>query len=213
MIYVIMCGGTYFQWETPKQLFKVGNESLVDRTIRLLKENGVTDIYISATDPRFEGHDVPVLKHENNFEVRGENDFVGYWIDAFYPNFPEDVQVTYLFGDVYFTDNAIKTIINCEKQDNILFGTSIAKNEQHKDWGEPFAYKVTDYKSFMDGVKEVKRLQDAGKFKRHPIVWELYRVLNSLDINEQQVLDKNYVCIDDGTMDSDSPGKAESLGK
>ena len=65
----------------------------------------------------------------------------------------------------------------------------------------------------MDGVEKVKRWHDEGKFKRHPIVWELYRVLNGLDPNVQQILDKNYECIDDGTMDADSPEKAEGIGK
>lgn len=213
MKYVIMCGGNYkYVWKTPKQLFKVNGEALVDRTIRLLRENGVTDIYISATDPRFEGHGVPVLKHENNFEVRGENDFVGYWVDAFYPHFKEGTEVTYLFGDVYFTDNAIKQIVNCTKRDNVLFGTGIAKNKLHQNWGEPFAYRVTDYKAFMNGVAKVKQYQDEGKFNRHPIVWELYRVLNGLELNKHEVLDKNYIAIDDSTMDADSPEKAKGLG-
>ena len=41
MKYVIMCGGFYEQWKTPKQLQIVKGEVLVERTIRLLKENGV----------------------------------------------------------------------------------------------------------------------------------------------------------------------------
>ena len=213
MKYVIMCGGKYpTQWEKPKQLFEVNGETLIDRTIRLLKENGAEEIYISATDPIFDGHGVPRIEHENNF-VALEEDTQGYWVDAFYPNFPDDTEVAFLFGDVWFTEEAIRKIMNCEKQGNVLFGTGIARNKLHKDWGEPFAYVVRDYKAFMNGVEKVKRWHDDGKFKRHPIVWELYRVLNGLDLNVQQILDKNYECIDDGTMDADSQEKAEKLGK
>ena len=116
-----------------------------------------------------------------------------------------------MFGDVYYTEEAIHTIVdfNCTK--NTLFGTSDAKNEQQQNWGEPFAYKVVDYETFMNGVNEVKKLQDEGKTIRTPIVWELYRYLNGLDVNIQQVLDETYVCIDDGTMDADSFNKIQDM--
>ena len=43
MKYIIMCGGEYKQWETPKQLSVVKGEVLVERTVRLLKENGIKE--------------------------------------------------------------------------------------------------------------------------------------------------------------------------
>ena len=45
MRYIIMCGGTYPKWgDTPRQLLKLpSGETIVGRTIRLLRENGVTD--------------------------------------------------------------------------------------------------------------------------------------------------------------------------
>lgn len=46
MKYIIMCGGDYDEFETPKQLSIIKGETLVERTIRLLKQNGITDIYI-----------------------------------------------------------------------------------------------------------------------------------------------------------------------
>ena len=40
MKYILMCGGNYKdKFETPKQLLKVNNEVLAERTIRLLKGN------------------------------------------------------------------------------------------------------------------------------------------------------------------------------
>ena len=35
MKYIIMCGGKYRGFETPKQLLKVNDEIIVERTIRL----------------------------------------------------------------------------------------------------------------------------------------------------------------------------------
>ena len=206
-----MCGGFYQNFrEVPKQLSVVNGERLVDRTIRLLKENGVEEIYISSNNPVFDTCGVPRLEHVNSY--RYDNDtLTGYWVDAFYPHFEDNTKVTYLFGDVYYTEKAINKIVNFKTYKNVLFGTGIAKNKLHKNWGEPFAYVVNDYKVFMDGVKAVKKLQDEGKTKRMALVWELYRYLNGLDINIQQVKGDTYICIDDGTIDIDGPQQIEQL--
>ena len=213
MKYVIMCGGYYQNFkETPKQLSVVNGERIVDRTIRLLKENGIEEenIYISSNNPIFDTCGVKRLEHHNSY--RYDNDtLTGYWLDAFYPYFEENTKVTYVFGDVYFTESAIKTIVNYKTSKNVLFGTSIAKIEAHENWGEPFAYVVNDYKTFMNGIENVKRLQDEGKTNRVALVWELYRYLNELDINIQQVLDDTYICIDDGTIDIDDPEQIDEL--
>ena len=212
MKYVIMCGGFYDTFKTPKQLSVINGERLADRTIRLLKENGVNEIYISSNDKRFDSCGVPRLEHKNSY--RFENgELKGYWVDAFYPNFNDDAKVTYLFGDVYYTAAAIHKIVNYKTDKNVLFGTSAAKNPQHKNWGEPFAYIVNDYKTFMQGIADVKKLQDENKTLRVAIVWELYRYLNGLDINVQAVLDDTFITIDDGTTDIDAPFQIETLNK
>lgn len=203
-----MCGGEYKDFKKPKHLSIVNGERIIDRTIRLLKENGVKDISISSNNKIFDTCGVPRLENKNNKYTAEKGKISGYWIDAFYP---VQEEVCYIFGDVYFTDNAIKTIVNYDSKENTLFGTGIAKNKFHENWGEPFAYKVKDYKEFFKGIEEVRKLYDKGKIKRNPLVWELYRYLNGLDINIQRVLDKNYICIDDGTIDVDTPEELEEL--
>lgn len=210
MKYVIMCGGDYKDFETPKQLTVINGETLVDRTIRLLREQGIEEIYISSNDKRFDREDTPRLEHTNTYKAEGGK-LEGYWLDAFYPYFKPSDKVCFMFGDVYYSEAAIRTIVGLKCTKNTLFGTSDAKNELHENWGEPFAYKVVDYDTFMKGVAAVKEMQDKGLTKRLPIVWELYRYLNGLDVNIQQVLDETYVCIDDETMDTDTPQKIRDL--
>ena len=210
MKYVIMCGGTYKDFEIPKQLSKVKGERLADRTIRLLKENGIKDIYISSNNPLFDSCGVPRLENKENHFTLEKGSSTGYWLDAFYPNFKDDEKVCFLWGDVYFSNEAIKKIVNYNTEENVLFGNSVAMNTLHQNWGEPFAYKVNKYKEFMDGVNAVKRLYDKGLTKRHPIVWELYRYLNHLDINIQAIK-YNYVPIDDDTIDIDRPEQIEEM--
>lgn len=209
MKFILMCGGDYKDFKTPKQLSVIKGERIVDRTIRLLKENGIKEIYISSNNPLFDSCNVPRLENKENKLVVKNGKSTGYWLDAFYPI---NEEVCYIFGDVYFTEEAIKTIINYETYRNILFGTSDALNKYHNNWGEPFAYIVKDYKTFFKGIKEVKTMYDKGLIKRHPIVWELYRYLHNIDINTQRIVG-DYVCIDDGTIDIDNPKQVIEMNK
>lgn len=210
--YIIMCGGYYEHFDRPKALMVVNGETIVERTLRLLQKAGIekSDIHISATDDRFLAYGVDVLKHNNTH--RWEDGVIkGYWLDAFYPHLADGTKVTYLYGDVVYTNEALLTIVNCKRPGEILFGTRVARNTAHKNWGEPFAYKVDDYRRFMDGVAAVKKMWDEGKLKRHPITWELYRYLNGLDVNIQTINDATYICIDDGTMDIDAPERVKKV--
>lgn len=121
MKYIIMCGGNYEGWSIPRQLSRINGEAIVDRTIRLLRENGIEDIAISSNNNLFEGRGVPVLKHRNDFVVGTNKDIKDYWVSAFYPI---DGACVYLFGDVYFSPEAIKTIITTPTDDVEFFASA-----------------------------------------------------------------------------------------
>lgn len=207
MKYIIMAGGEYKKFGIPKPLIEVKGETLIERTTKLLKQNGINEIYISSNNPEFDKYGVRLENKNNDFIVYENGTSKGYWLDAFYPT---NEPTCYIFGDVYFTENAIKTIAEYESTENILFGTGCAKNLEHKNWGEPFAYKVNKIEEFKNGIVEVKKLFDEKKTARHPIVWELYRYLHNLDINIQNIT-TDYVVIDDGTIDIDSPEQVSKI--
>ncbi len=202
MKYIIMCGGNYNKWETPRQLMKVNGEVIVERTIRLLKENGIKDIAISTNNSEFEYLNIPILKHENNFRVEG-NKTIGYWCNAFYPT---NEPTCYIFGDVYFSDEAIKTIINTDTDDIEFFGSMppFAKN-YCKNHVEPFALKVVNTDHLKEAIEKTKRLEDEGKFWRTHCMWELWTVIK--DVPLQTKPDEyiyNYIAINDITCDVDN---------
>lgn len=203
MKYIIMAGGNYKEFNIPKACQIIKGEVLVERTIRLLHDAGIGQVYISATDPRFDKYDAIRLIHDNDFEVNERGEVTkGWWLNAYYPmNEP----ACYLHGDVYFTPQAIKTIVDFQSEKNIFFGTESARNPQHLPWGEPFAFKVFNPEEFFAGIEAVKRMHLEGKTKRHPISWELYRYLNGLDLNEQYVKDDTYIGFSDETIDYDHP--------
>ena len=210
MKYIIMCGGVNDKFETPKQLSVIQGERLVDRTIRLLKENGVKQIYISSNNPIFDECGVPRLEHNNSFRFEGGKIY-GYWLDAYYPM---DEPCVYLHGDVYFTEDAMKKIVGLTPDVNTFIGNEVARNKEHKNWGEPFGYIVVNQEEFRKGIDEANKLQDEGKLERgYALSWELYRVLNGLDPNKQYIIDDTYLSINDKTIDIDAPWQIEKLNE
>ena len=208
MKYIIMCGGKYDWWEAPKHLTKVNGEPLVQRTIRLLKENGIEDIAISSTDNRFDNFGVPRIEHANNFEVKDGKKISGYWVDAF---FPTDEPVTYLFGDVYYSRACIKTIIDTPTDDILFFASTIpCRPDYFKQWEEPFAFKVINQERFKRGIAVCKKKVDRGETNREPISWELYRVLNGININLHRIRG-GFIAINDISTDVDCEDDARQL--
>lgn len=196
MKYIIMCGGQYDRWKMPKQLLEINGEPIAGRTIRLLRENGVRDIAISADDPLFRQLGVPVLKHENEWHVYVDHDYAGDWVNGFYPM---SEPVCYLLGDVVFSPKAIKKIVKAET-DGIEFFASCPpfSPKYSKPWAEPFAFKVADTERFFAAVEEVKRLHKEGVYKRAPIAWELWQAIiggrpNEIDYGTYTVIN-DYTC-------------------
>ena len=201
MKYIIMCGGKYDKWETPKHLAEIKGEPLVARTIRLLKENGVEDIAISSNDDRFAALGVPLLKHRNPYHLPKDSDAKTPWLDAFYPM---ATPVCYIFGDVVFSPEAIKTIVETPT-DSIQFFASAKPLPPiyPKRWAEPFAFKVEDLRLFWESVVLAKKYDEKGLFKRQPVSWELWQVIKDTPLN--QVDYTNYKIINDYTCDIDTP--------
>ena len=205
---IIMCGGYYENFKEHKSLSIINGERLIERTIRLLKENGIKDYYISSNDDRFKEYG-KILKHENTYkQINGKQE--GYWVDAYYPT---DKPCIYLHGDVYYTEKAIKTILNYKPKINTMIGNQWALNKNHDKVGEPFGWIIVNQKKFRKAIEETKILQDEGKCDRMPVSWELYQVLNEHDVNGFDISIDTYLPIYDETIDIDYPEQIEILNK
>ena len=190
MKYIIMCGGP----RSYKPLWTVYHEQLVARTIRLLREYGVTDIAISTNDDRYIEFGVPVLKHKNSMTWDKFR-----WLHAFYLT---DEPVCYLMGDVFYSPYAIRTIVNTETTDIDFFASAPPYHRYYiKDHAEPFAFKVQDYEHFKKCVKKTLWYNSRHYFRREAITWELWQVIKGTPFN---VIDyTNYIAINDYTTDVD----------
>ena len=203
---IIMCGGYYENFKEHKALTIINGERLVERTIRLLKENGIKDYYISSNDDRFKEYG-KTLKHENTYkQINGKEE--GYWVDAYYPT---NKPCIYLHGDVYYSEDAIKKILNYNPKVNTMIGNQWALNENHDKVGEPFGWIIVNQKKFRKAIEETKILQDEGKCDRMPVSWELYQVLNGHDVNGFDISTDTYLPIYDETVDIDYPEQIKKL--
>ena len=191
MKYVIMAAGKGTRWNNylgiPKHLAIVDGETLLARTTRLLKENYISDFVITCHDARYAQYG-PIAK-----QTKTECE-----LDRFEETFLNE-PVCYLYGDVYYTEDAIKTIINTDTDDVLFFGG---------DW-EIFAIKVKNTKHFLEEKQKVKDLYLRGEINRC-IGWEIYRSLHNLLIGNEydysrHIITDDYIKILDETFDFDTP--------
>ena len=197
MKYLILSGGKHEGFDIPRQLIKIKGESLIERTARLLRENGVKaeDIEIMTDSDYFDDLGIRVRKvtYDNNL-----------WLSAFafiYYNEP----TCYIFGDVFFSPEAIKTIVETDTDDIEYFASAPPFDSRYpKRWAEPFAFKVVRKYHFARALQATERLWTQDKaFKREPIAWELWQVIKGTPLN---IIDyTNYTVINDYTCDIDEP--------
>ena len=176
-----MAAGEGKRWHNymgiPKHLVEINGETLLGRTTRLLKQHHI-DYTITAHDPRYIEYG-KVIPQTGDCEIDRFEEF--------------DEPVCYLYGDVYYSEDAIKTIINTPTNEILFFGSK----------EEIFSVKVVDIEKFYMHKNNVKKYYLAGHLNRC-IGWEVYRSLNTIPFNEHRITDR-YVLIEDETDDIDYP--------
>lgn len=192
----------------PRQLYEINGEVLIERTIRQIKENKKKSIYITSHDKRFEFAGTKRYEHDNSWDGKKDN---GIWLDAF----PLDLIVNdtvILMGDVWYTDEAMKTILSYKGNDNHYFCTNIEQERSpyhFKPYDEPLAWYIGDAEAFKTAVTELKKLQKDAETVF--INWHLFRYINGMDIDTHAFPESGYTAINDGSIDIDGIEDKERL--
>ena len=187
MKYIIMADGKGTRWnnyhDIPKHFIEVGGETLLTRTVRLLRLfDAGCEIIITSHDPRYEVEGARRHEPVNNVLE----------IDRFTTELIED-NVCFLYGDTFYSDSAIQSIVSTKTDDLMFFG-----NEK-----SIVAVKVKDERIFQYHVNRVRELFLQGEIKKC-IGWQVYQSFMGMSFDEKKIAGK-YVYMEDGTRDFNSP--------
>lgn len=176
-------GGREKHWK------EIDGEPIIKRTVRLCQ-----------------GHEVYITSHDSFYDIEGSQRFEpeespGSML-AFLATKPIwSTDTVLLYGDVYYSENAIKTILNREVKDVMFFGRY--GGNTIKRWGEMFAIRFVDNFKFEYACDKILVERKKGTIKRETS-WELQRYLSNLPLDKHRV-GSQFVEINDETDDFDKP--------
>lgn len=191
MKYIIMADGKGTRWnnynDIPKHFIQVEGETLLARTVRLLKTfDSTCQVVITSHDSRYDMEGAVRYEPKNNVLE----------IDRFTEELIED-DICFLYGDTYYSEPAIKAIVAEETKDILFFG-----NEK-----SIVAIKVADADLFRRHVNRVRQLFLDGEIEKC-IGWQVYQSFLGLSFGEKKICGK-YIYMEDGTRDFNSPEDLE----
>lgn len=197
---IICAAGKAKRWGnhkgSPKHLVNINGTPLIYRTIAQFQEHG--QIVLMANDKRY--GEITVPTDETVFSGTAMGQSRQFWSDG--------TNNLILFGDVYFSDAAVTTIIETPPDDVKFFGRLGRSPTGHG--GELFGIMVpaTAIGRVLEAIEHVKTARMTGEIDRHS-GWEVFKQLNGFNLaafqQSKYATCSNFVEINDETDDFDSP--------
>jgi hypothetical protein len=213
----VIAGGDGTRWDAylgvPKHLAPVLGEPIIHRTQRLLAMAGVHDVRVISTDARFPRHG-GVLEPPVGYESAGGG--VKKFLDSSHAWNPEG-RTLVLYGDVFFTEDAIREIVLGEPADWTLYCRFADSRYTGCVHPECFAQSFLPHHhaEHLRALQDVARWFAAGSLKRAG-GWEHYRRMLGYPIQQmgrglRRDPGRRRVVIDDWTDDFDRPSDYEEF--
>jgi FkbM family methyltransferase len=205
---IVLADGKASRWTSPvlKHLAEVRGEILLYRTIRQLRERGATDIWITS--------------HESSYKVPGVTRYAPpdnlVQVDQFYAcreiwQFHRNV--VFLYGDVYFSDAAMDTILNHTIVDFAYYQRTKGSKVTGKPWKEGFAMRVQDPEILLSACSYLRNEILSGRQQDCHHQLQGYLEGHGSGDYFETVLGPHGVEIDDETDDFDVPADIETWTK
>jgi len=212
MRYILACSGSGSRWNNylgrPKHLIEIDNETLISRTVRLIKK------YDNKSD-------IIIMAYRKDYKVNGTRLHVpNLFLQSKHIKLPaiytchniwnNNGKTILLFGDIFFTEEAIKKIINKSYYNplKILFyGRKGSSTLTNKNYGEIFGMSFSNIKNkiILKNLEELRSKYEKKEIKRF-LTWELYKKLNNINLNSSSFkFNNNFININDFTEDFDFP--------
>ena len=140
-----------------KQFIPIDGERLIDRTIRLLHENGLNTEDILISSPiEVEGATQILTESKTKREVFEE---IGILSNELYG----DETFIILYGDCYYTEAIIKDLVNRNLKQYGEWFTIHPNPNTGKPWAEGYAHKIIDVEWFINNMKELNQKVKDGE--------------------------------------------------
>ena len=202
---IILCDGKAERWglPVPKHKTEINGEPLINRTVRLLQKNDVSDIWITSHDSSYS---IPGSQRYEPIDNR-------YKIDQFWacePIWQNQAQVVFLYGDVYFSEQAIETICDYCVDDYAYFQRTLGSEITGKGGKEGFGFKVKNIYKFKMACEYLHRNAEKGIVEMNHNLSAYLEGLPVADFcTHYYGIGPHGVEIDDETDDFDCPGDVE----
>lgn len=191
---------------TPKHLLKIEGERILDRTVRLLTDNSIKDVYVVTKDndarykTQLSNLYIANLDYENNADADKFLSSKDLW--------NKSGRTIVIYGDCYFSNRAIHTIASWPHDEWTLFCRPHGSSITGSKYGECFAqsfypFHISEHEACLH---KVAALYKNGTIKRCG-GWEHYRAMIGVDPEDlnTHVMGGRHVEINDWTEDFDYP--------
>lgn len=209
---IIIAAGDATRWGgylgVTKHYAVIDGEPVIERTVRLLLERGQQDIWVVSKDYDIDG----VTNYRPKLNPRNHD--ADKFISSSELWHPEKRTIV-IYGDVYFTENGVDTILANDSDLYRLFCRPTGNKRFKYPYGECFAisFHPQDHKLLKYNLKRLVHLFRADVIGRIG-GWELTRLMADVPIGEMDQHKEwlvNYFVIDDQTNDIDYPSDYENV--
>lgn len=173
MRWFILANGEAKRWNNylgvDKPLIQIDGETLLSRTVRLLKENNQEDIIIIG-----------------KYEIEGAKNYIPPFLNTKHEMFRDlgkmsDDPFVILNGDCYYTEAIIKDIIDRDTKKWLHWCCQRPNKITGKPWEEGYAHKIVDFKWWTIKLTEYCDKVSKGEIK-HISDWCINRYLIGIDL-------------------------------
>lgn len=188
MKYVIMADGKGSRWNNymglTKHNIRIGGETLLERTVRLLHEyDAAAEVIITSHNTQLHIDGAERYEPKNNVLE----------IDRFTAELIGD-DMCFLYGDVYYSEEAIKTIVESVGAERLLFIGS------HKSI---CAVLIKDGALFRSLYETIRSMYLDGRITECK-GWQVYHLYAGLPLESREI-GRGYLITDSFTRDFNSP--------
>jgi hypothetical protein len=181
-------------------------EPIINRTARQVKHHG-SNLYIISN--LLKVAEIKTKKPQNNPNWNEANKMFSSM-----PYWNQDGRTIILFGDTYFTDEAMNKIMGHDQPGFYIFGRPFGSQFTGKPYGEIYAmsFYPENKDQLLFALERASRLEQRGVIEKAN-VWAVYRAMLKLpdDLMNEHIVGSKFVNIDDWTEDFDYPHDYENF--